>query len=166
MKSYNQITILLIFFNNFLHQIGQKRILMAAPSYGLESHKTFYWGIGTAPCQLYYWSEKNYEAYYRSARLQAVTGFEPLWTILSILNHFLYLGVSLSILVYLNLSCYNELSRLFLAISGQLWLSQAISGYFYKVSSIRMPVEEGESKILLSETCRFDFCNQKIINFF
>ena len=66
-----------------------------------------------------------------------------------------------------SISGYNALGYLWLskAISGYLWLSKAISGYLwvslaisdylYCVSTIRVQVEAGESKLLLFETFFF-----------
>ena len=84
-----------------------------------------------------------------------------------------HLGLSWPILNYLSQSQSNpgyiRLSKLSWAISGYLRLSQAISVYlclsliisgcFYQVSSIRVQVEEGESKLLPFETfpCFFFF---------
>ena len=143
----------------------------------------------------------DYEPYYRSARLQVCNKFQQFWTILSKLNHFLYLSrsilvylylswfilvylgsawfiliyfdLSLSISVYLELlleifwatlgylklswalSEYNELYRLSLAISGNCWLYMVISSYLYRVSSIRVQVEAGESNLLLFQFLSF-----------
>ena len=59
-----------------------------------------------------------------------------------------YLWLSLAISGYLLLS---------LAISGYLWLSLTILGYFYQVSSIRVQVKAGGSKLLLFQTFPFFF---------
>ena len=89
---------------------------------------------------------------------QAFSGYLKLSRIFSVLSPsiLVYLSPSCSISVYLGLSrtisSYNELSQICLAISGYQWSSRAISGYLYQVSSIRVQVEAGESKILLFET--------------
>ena len=69
-------------------------------------------------------SRKNYETYYRSARVRFFNKFKEFSIIL------VFLVLSCSILVFLVISC-SILDFLVLShsISGSLWLSLAISGY-------------------------------------
>ena len=77
---------------------------------------------------LFWWPlQKNYETYYRSARLRVLTGFEQFylcWTIF-----FIYLSLSWSVSIYVNLIWFSFVD-LIQFIIVYLWLSWIILGLF------------------------------------